>query len=711
MTETRTITRLLIANRGEIARRIMRTAKQRGITCVAVFSDPDADALFVTEADYAVALGGSTSAESYLDAEKVLAAAKALNCDALHPGYGFLSENAAFAAAVTDAGLVWVGPTPQSIAAMAEKVPAKRLVAAAGVPLVPGTELDAEVAPAELVSAGADVGYPLMVKASSGGGGKGMRVVTDADDLVAAVAAARREAASAFGDPTVFLERYLPAARHIEVQVFGDQHGNVGHLFERECSIQRRHQKVVEEAPAAHLADQVRDGLHAAAVAAAKAIDYVGAGTVEFLVDGEDYYFLEMNTRLQVEHPVTEEVAGVDLVAWQLDVAQGRPLPQLPAEPRGHAIEVRLYAEDARNDDLPSTGELSVVEFDDPRIRVDTGVADGSQVSPFYDPMLAKVIAHGPTREIAAARLAAGLRGARIHGVTTNREMLVAIIESPAFAEDVTTTAFLSEHPEVRQAWPAAATLRAHALAAVAVLLRQAGRGLADVGNGATVPPAWRNVVRPGGISVSLAGEYASRLDGEAISVHRLTRRRRAGEAGGPTDARGFDWGLAAAADVAGTQAGDGIQWFAGTSVEVGPTGDAATVIDHDGVRTHARVAVHRCTDSTPGPSSDTDYVIWVDDPREHSVWQVPSRYPDVDTAGGGSGPSAPVPGTIAAVMVAPGDAVVAGDTVVILEAMKMEHRITADADGVVDQVLVAVGDSVEAHQVVVRLTTGEDAE
>ncbi|MCB0916564.1 MAG: acetyl/propionyl-CoA carboxylase subunit alpha, partial [Actinobacteria bacterium] len=464
-----------------------------------------------------------------------------------------------------------------------------------------------------------------------------------------------------------------------------------------------RHQKVVEEAPAANLHADVRDGLHRAAVAAAKAIDYVGAGTVEFLVDGTDYYFLEMNTRLQVEHPVTEEITGLDLVGWQLDVAAGEPLPPFPTVPDGHAIEVRLYAEDARNDDLPSTGRLALVDFDDPRIRVDTGVADGDTVSPYYDPMLAKVIAYGPTRTIAAARLAAGLRSARIHGVTTNRDMLVAICESPAFASEVTTTAFLIEHPQVREQWPDDQTLRAHALAAAAVAWHRAGADVADVRDAGSVPPAWRNVARPGGVSLVLAGEYAERLGAESISIHR--RGIRVGSAEAAAGTAPFQWGVAAAAEATGTQAADEVEWLMGTTVTVDADGAAATVVADSGVRRDARVA---CYPTAPG-AQDGGLVIWVDDPREHSTWLLPARFPDTDSAGVGGGPSAPVPGTIVAVLVAPGDEVSAGDPVVILEAMKMEHRISTDSDGVVGEVLVAVGDSVDAHQVVVRLAAGED--
>ena len=419
----RPIRRILVANRGEIARRVIRTAHRMGLQAVAIHSDPDAGAPFVRDADLAVAIGGRTSAESYLVAEKVLDAARRAGADAIHPGYGFLSENPVFARAVADAGLAWIGPTPESMNAMALKVEAKRLVAAAGVPLVPGAELAADASDADITSAGAAVGLPLLVKASAGGGGKGMRLVREPDELLEAVSAARNEAASAFGDPTVFLERYLERGRHVEVQVFGDTHGSVVHLFERECSIQRRHQKVVEESPSPGATPATLERMYAAAVAAARAIDYVGAGTVEFMVAGEgetqEFFFLEMNTRLQVEHPVTEEVTGLDLVEWQVRVAAGEPLPLAQAQitRSGHAIEVRLYAEDPARGYLPGMGRIVCFEADPaPGIRVESGVQTGSEVSAFYDPMLAKVIAHGPTREVAAATLATSLEGLRVAG-------------------------------------------------------------------------------------------------------------------------------------------------------------------------------------------------------------------------------------------------------------------------------------------------------
>jgi propionyl-CoA carboxylase alpha chain len=688
MTMSPTITRLLIANRAEIAVRIMRTAQARGIECVAVYSDPDAEALHVESADLAVSLGGVTSAQSYLDVDKILAAAAASGADAIHPGYGFLSENAAFAQAVIDAGLIWVGPPPAAIAAMAEKVPAKRLVAAAGVPLVPGAELNDDVTDEDLLATAAQVGCPLMVKASAGGGGKGMRVVEDAADVLDAVAAARREAASAFGDATVFLERYLPTARHIEVQVFADDHGNVTHLFERECSIQRRHQKVIEEAPAAFLAPHVRDGLHKAAVAAAAAIDYRGAGTVEFLVADDDYYFLEMNTRLQVEHPVTEMITGLDLVALQLDVAEGQPLPDLPTAPFGHAIEARLYAEDPTHDDLPSVGRLTLFEIDTSRVRVDSGVRSGDEVSPYYDPMLAKVIAHATTRDRAAAALAAALKRATIHGVTTNRELLAAVLELPEFRDQPATTAFLTEHPQLRQAGPGDDVVRRHTLAAAAGWWCAAAAHIAEVTSEVT-EPAWRNVSRPGGVSLLLDGAAAHTVWGGQIAVHR--RHRRDGQ---------HQWGWSNSSGVTGTH-DDAVEWSDLTVavLAVDDTAASVRVITSTGVTSDCRVRWN----------SDADAVtVWVDESLVHTTWTIPSAFAGATAAGSAGGPSAPVPGTVAAVLVNPGDTVVAGQALVVVEAMKMEHRICADIDAVVDNIAVTVGQSVDAHEVLVTLASGE---
>ena len=497
------ITRLLVANRGEIARRVFATCRRLGIETVAVHSDADAGLPFVREADYAVALPGTSPADTYLRSDLVLEAAARVGADAIHPGYGFLSENAAFARAVIDAGLTWVGPAPESIEQMGSKIESKKLMEAAGVPVLGNLTADD--------ATGADL--PLLVKASAGGGGRGMRVVRTLAELPAEIATAQAEAASAFGDGTVFVEPYVEHGRHVEVQVVGHRDG-VLVLGERDCSIQRRHQKVVEESPAPGLSDATRKALHEAAHAAAAAIDYRGAGTVEFLVDAEDtsrFWFLEMNTRLQVEHPVTELVHGVDLVEMQIAVAEGRELdPRSIGETYGHAIEVRLYAEDPAAGWQPQSGVLSRVEvpgvsaeFDllnRPGIRLDSGFESGSEVSTHYDAMLAKVIAWAPTREQAARRLAGALAGARLHGLTTNRDLLVRTLREPAFVTgDVSTdffdrTGVVADPPETfgRVGDGPLSSGRVSALAA-AIALAERAREARTVQRG--IPVAWRNVV------------------------------------------------------------------------------------------------------------------------------------------------------------------------------------------------------------------------
>ncbi|MGH3236026.1 MAG: acetyl-CoA carboxylase biotin carboxylase subunit, partial [Streptosporangiaceae bacterium] len=441
------IRKLLIANRGEIAARVIRTAHGLGIGTVAVFSDPDAGAPYVSLADEAVRLPGAAPADTYLRGDLVIAAATATGAGAVHPGYGFLSENAAFARACADAGLVFVGPAADTIAAMGDKVTAKTLMADAGVPVLPQMTVTDHADPAQ---AATRVGFPLLVKAAFGGGGRGMRLVAGPADLQAAVTSARREAASAFGDGAVFLERFVTDPRHVEVQILGDAAGAVVHLFERECSIQRRYQKIVEECPSPGVDACLRTALAAAAVTAGQAIGYAGAGAVEFVLDRDgSFWFLEMNTRLQVEHPVTEAVTGLDLVELQLRIAEGEPLPPQAHEARiqGHAIEVRLYAEDVAAGFVPTTGTLHRFAIPAvPGIRVDTGFRSGSVVSPHYDAMLAKVIAHGRTRADAARRLARALEKAEIHGVTTNRDLLVAILREPGFLAGATDTGYLTRH-------------------------------------------------------------------------------------------------------------------------------------------------------------------------------------------------------------------------------------------------------------------------
>src|SRR3990172_2698952 len=487
------ITKLLVAGRGEIARRIMRTAREMGIATVAVYADPDAAAPSAREADEAVALRGSTSAETYLNITKILEAAQRTGANAVPPGYGFLAESAEFAGAVIDAGLVWVGPRPEAIAAMGDKLAAKQLMEKAGGPTLPAVEVSGETGEG-LMKQAREVGYPLLVKAAGGGGGKGMRMVAGDKDLAEAVAGARREAGSAFGDDRVFLERYIVASRHVEIQVFGDGHGNAVHCFERECSIQRRYQKVIEEAPSPAVDDDFRRRLGEAAVAAAEAIGYDNAGTVEFLLDDKrNFYFLEMNTRLQVEHPVTEEITGLDLVREQIRVAEGDELSfrQEDLSITGHAIEARLYAEDPANDFLPTTGRIAAWRTDPAwPARIESGVAAGSEVSVHFDPMLAKVIVHAPTRTEAALRLAQSLERLQAHGVVTNRDFLVNVLRHEAFIAGDTRTDFIERHQPARERQMPPGEVGRAALA-VALSTQQLHRAAACVL--ATIPSGWRN--------------------------------------------------------------------------------------------------------------------------------------------------------------------------------------------------------------------------
>ncbi len=449
------ITSLLIANRGEIACRVIRTARKMGIRTVAVYSDADAKALHVRMADEAVHIGPSPARESYLVGDKIIAAAKATNAEAIHPGYGFLSENADFAQAVIDAGLIWVGPRPQSIRDMGLKDAAKQRMIDAGVPVTPGY-LGADQSPATLAAEAGKIGYPILIKAVAGGGGKGMRRVEAPADFADALASCQREAASSFGDDRVLLEKYILSPRHIEVQVFGDTHGNIVHLFERDCSLQRRHQKVIEEAPAPGMDEATRASICEAAVKAAKAVDYVGAGTIEFIADASQglradrIWFMEMNTRLQVEHPVTEEITGQDLVEWQLRVASGEPLPKRQDELSisGWAIEARLYAEDPARDFLPSTGRLDHFDLGEDG-RVETGVEEGDTISPFYDPMIAKLVARGDDRQEAIGALAAILDDVEVWPVRTNAAFLFNALLHPAFEAADLDTGFIARELEV----------------------------------------------------------------------------------------------------------------------------------------------------------------------------------------------------------------------------------------------------------------------
>jgi acyl-CoA carboxylase subunit alpha len=651
------IGKLLVANRGEIAARVMRTAHALGIATVAVYSDPDADAPFVALADEAVRLPGSAPADTYLRGDLVLAAARATGADAVHPGYGFLSENAGFARACSDAGVTFVGPSPEAIAAMGSKVEAKSLMAGAGVPVLPGETVTDDT---DLAAAGEHIGFPVLVKAAFGGGGRGMRVVGNAGELAEAVASARREAASAFGDGTVFLERFVVDPRHVEVQIVGDAHGTVVHLFERECSIQRRYQKIVEEAPSPAVDDALRAELGAAAVAAGKALGYQGVGTVEFVLGAEGaFHFLEVNTRLQVEHPVTELVTGLDLVEVQLRVAEGEPLPASVTGARidGHAIEVRLYAEDVPAGFLPATGTLHRFAVPEgPGVRVDAGVTDGSVVGTDYDPMLAKVIAHGRSRADAARRLARALRSARLHGVTTNRDLLVDVLGEPEFLAGGTDTGYLGRHPDLGRGVQDGLPARA----AAAALARQAAHR-ADAAVLGTLPSGWRNVV-------SAPQTVAFAAGGRTVEVgYRLGRN-------GPAltvDGERLDARLVAA------------------------TPDAVT-LEVDGVR--RCYAVHRVAGAA-----------YVDGPDGSSALAEVPRFPDPSAAAHAGSLLAPMPGAVVRVLAAEGARVSAGQPLVVLEAMKMEHTVAAPADGTLALVSVTAGDQVSTGQVLAVVEEAEE--
>ena len=494
----RALRRVLVANRGEIAVRIIRACREAGIESVAVYSDADARALHVTLADRAERIGPPPALQSYLDIDALIDAARRSGADAIHPGYGFLSERSEFARAVEDAGLIFIGPPPEAIERMGSKIGARALMERAGVPIVPG-RTPADQRDTGIADAAAAIGFPVLIKASAGGGGRGMRIVRSAGDAAELIAAARREAAAAFGDGTLYVEKLIERPRHIEMQVFGDAYGNVVHLFERECSLQRRHQKVIEESPSPALAPAVRERMGAAAVAAARAVGYRNAGTIEFLLEGEgdaaSFYFLEMNTRLQVEHPVTEAVTGVDLVRAQFEVAAGAPLPwrQQSLRQRGHAIECRIYAEDPAASFLPQAGPLLLYrEPSGPGLRIDAGVVEGDQVGVDYDPMLAKLIATGETREAALDRAVAALRAYPILGIRTNIPFLLRVLRHPDVRRGVAHTSFLDEHlPELSTI----ATPPPEAIAAAAIAARVMSRGanMADPAEG-ELPDPWTSL-------------------------------------------------------------------------------------------------------------------------------------------------------------------------------------------------------------------------
>ncbi|HET9421865.1 MAG TPA: biotin carboxylase N-terminal domain-containing protein [Nocardioides sp.] len=639
---TRPIRRILVANRAEIASRVFRTCRRLGIETVAVHSDADADLPYVREADAAVRLPGVAPADTYLRGDLLVDAARRAGADAIHPGYGFLSENAEFARTVLDAGLTWIGPPPESIDQMGSKILAKELMEKAGVPVL--TSIHVEDAKPEHL--------PLLVKASAGGGGRGMRVVRDLADLSAEVEKAEAEARSSFGDGTVFIEHYVERGRHVEVQVWGDGEGSIAVLGERDCSLQRRHQKVVEEAPApGKLSRSTRERLHSAARKAAEAVSYRGAGTVEFLYDEEraEFWFLEMNTRLQVEHPVTEMVFHADLVELQIRAAEGETSDvRYPDKPDGHAIEVRLYAEDPAQDYQPQSGLLTAFEIPTSRhVRVDTGFVSGNEVTTHYDAMLAKVVAYGQNRKVAARRLADALRRARIHGLVTNRDLLVAILEDPDFLAGRVNTAFLDSFElPARVADTGAPVAAALALAERAGLARTVQSG---------IPVAWRNVV---------SQPQRTEFEGEVVV-----------EWWGGRDGYGVD--------------GMTVVEVCGTSLETTVT------LEIDGVRTSYDVRVS-------GDAVD------VDGPRGHVRLDRVPRFVDPADAVASGSLLAPMPGTVVSVAVEQGARVAAGDVVLVLEAMKMQHTVTAPTAGTVTEIDVQPGAQVAAGEVL-AVVTGED--
>ncbi len=655
------VTRVLIANRGEIARRIAATCRRLGVGTVAVYSDVDSSEPHVAAADAAVRIGPAPASASYLDIQALLDAAAATGCDAVHPGYGFLAESPAFARACTDAGLTFIGPSADVIELMGDKAVAKRSLAQVGVPVVPGHDVDD--GDAALLAAAEAVGFPLLVKAVAGGGGKGMRAVHDPAALPDALAAARREATASFGDDRLLLEHLVARPRHVEVQVMADRAGHVVHLLERECSVQRRHQKVIEEAPSPAVDGPLRARLGDAAVRAAAAVGYEGAGTVEFLLDGTTldqdepaFYFLEMNTRLQVEHPVTEAVTGLDLVELQLTVAAGEPLAleQTDVRADGHAIEVRVYAEDPV-DQLPQTGPIVGLTWPE-HARVDAGIEAGSEVTSHYDPMLAKVIVHAPDRAAACDSMVVALADTSVRGVTTNVELLAAVVDHPAFRAGQLTTSFLDDHlPDWR---PAGAS--AEAVAAAAVALHDRGKG-AGPGGDPTSPWSRLGAFRPGGVG------------------------------GWPV------WLRQPAADPLATTQARVRERLGHRDVEVADT--------------HVPVPTDAVTDVTVRADGRPHAFVHLDGRTLELVAEPAVRHADASAPTGEASYTSPLPGSVLALPVEAGQTVTAGATLAVMEAMKMEHPITAPSDGRVTTLHVQVGDRVDTGTPLLAFEPAVDAD
>ena len=656
--------RILIANRGEIACRVARTARRMGIRTVAVYSDADVGALHVAACDEAHRLGSAPPRESYLRGDRIIEIARSAGAQAIHPGYGFLSENAAFAAAVAAAGLVFVGPPPAAIRAMGSKSESKSIMAKAGVRLVPGYH-GADQDDAQLAREADGIGYPVLIKASAGGGGKGMRIVLRHADFAAALASARREAKAAFGDDKMLLEKYLDEPRHIEMQVFADTHGHCVHLFERDCSVQRRHQKILEEAPAPGMTRERRNEMGAAAVAAAQAIGYVGAGTVEFIVDKNGlFHFMEMNTRLQVEHPVTEMITGLDLVEWQLRVASGEPLPLMQDALNfyGHAIEARIYAEDPERGFLPSIGRIAYLAapLRSDFVRIDTGVRTGDEISQFYDPMIAKLVVWGEDRRSALRRLSRSLATYQVVGVTTNISFLQRVVAHPAFADARLDTGLIGRHQAELFALPAAPSSQVLAVAAIGEFLRLADEAgeRAQASEDRFSPwhaldPWWLN-----------SAVHAIALTYVALGMTYVVRVR--------TPGGNFLVSVAGATGAADVD----------MAATAGGRGDGM-VITLDGAHFAASVV----------PLGDQRYV-FVDGQLHRLTLVDPLAHASDDEHRGGH-LTAPMSGTIVAVLVKAGDAVAKDAPLLILEAMKMEHTVTAPAAGTVSAVHYRQGDQV----------------
>ena len=650
---TRAINAVLVANRGEIACRVIRTLQRMGIRSIAIYSDVDRNAQHVAMADAAYEIGAAPPRESYLNQVGILKAAKESGADAIHPGYGFLSENAAFAEACAKAGVIFIGPPASAIKAMGSKSEAKTLMEKAGVPLVPGYH-GGDQSPKVLKAAADQIGYPVLIKASAGGGGKGMKVAADAGAFQAALESARREAQNAFGDDQVLVEKYLTRPRHIEAQIFGDSHGDIIHLFERDCSIQRRHQKVIEEAPAPGLSAERRAAIGKAAVEAGRAVGYVGAGTVEFIAEGDQFYFMEMNTRLQVEHPVTEAITGLDLVEWQVRVARGEKLPKTQDQLaiRGHAMEVRLYAEDPARDFLPQTGTLRHFSFEGPG-RIDTGVREGDAITIHYDPMIAKIISHGADRAEAIARLRRSLAHTEVGGLTTNLDFLQAILRQPDFVAGKVDTGFIERHRA--ELLPESVPLPAHALAFAALAVLRAGERDARNAAPASDPHSpWSRL--PGWRVNRDAWSDLVFQHGETTLIVRAHYR-------------GGGYALALP----------------------GGTVEAEAELEPDGSM-NARIGDTRRRGRVV--RQDAECLIFLDG-ATHRLLLIDPRRPGTTGAASTGKILAPMPGTVTKLLVVAGDKVAKGSVLAIVEAMKMEHAVKAPRDGRVKAVNFATGDQV----------------